>query len=801
MRAAFPMNRTAMPFRVSEQTLARLEWPELVLRLHALLRTPRAREALDPLGLALFAPTLGAARDLLAETREARAILAAGEVSPAAGVRDIDPLLPRLSRGGALAGAELLDLAATLRVCSEAGRFLARRSELAPQLAASASGIVDHGALAALIERAIEPSGEVSDAASPALAQARRAARELTVAAKERIERFLGDPSVAGALQDSFVTQRGDRYVLPVRAGARDKVPGIVHDASASGTTFFVEPEAVVELNNRKRQADLTVERETRRVLAELSMAAARHAPEIDANLAALAHLDSAFARATLALETDATEPTLDESGAYHLDLLRHPLIPPREVVPNDIRLGESFHVLVISGPNAGGKTVAMKSLALATLSARAGLFVLAAAGARIGAAEHVVASIGDAQNLHENLSTFSAHIAQLAKIVAEADERTLAVLDEVGVGTDPSEGAALAQSCLEALADSGARVIATTHYNLLKELADVDPRFENASVEFDPQTLAPTYRLRIGMAGASSATAVAARMGMPARVIERARTLIDREDRRLDQLLTELQASRAALERERREAAQLREESQTARDEYREKLEKLQLRRDKLIGEMRGELDVAFKSAHGEIAAVIRDLQRKGSAQEAGRAREKLVVLEREAKRTVHDERARVSHESAPPASRRRLEPGDAVRVEGGAAGTLVALPDRSGRALVQLGSARVAIDVERLRPLSSGETQPARGFVRVDLLPEGVSARRVDLRGMRVDEALTAMEQALDDAARASSESLEIVHGLGTGALQSAIREHLRRLPHVARFTPGANRGGDGVTIAYLA
>jgi len=789
-----------MAFRVSEATLTRLEWPELVLRLQAQLRTPRAREALDPLGLALFAETLGDARERLIETREAKRILDDGDVTPAAGVRDVDALLPRLTRAGALTGAELHELAATLRVCADAARFLARRADTAPQLAAIASALVDHGALAAQIEHSLDPSGEVSDAASPELAQARRAARELASAAKERIERYLSDAEIAPALQDSFVTLRGDRYVLPVRAGARDRVPGIVHDASASGTTFFVEPQAVVELNNRKKQADLAVERETRRVLAELCERAARHAPEIDANLAALAKLDLAFARAALAISLEASEPALDERGVFALDLLRHPLLPARDVVPNDFRLGDAFHVLVVSGPNAGGKTIALKALALAALAARAGLFVPAAAGARVAAVEHVVASIGDAQDLHENLSTFSAHIAQLAQIVAEADAQTLAVLDEVGVGTDPSEGAALAQACLEALADSGARVVATTHYNLLKELADVDPRFENASVDFDPETLAPTYRLRLGMAGASSATAVAARMGMPARVIERARTLIDREDRRLDQLLTELQASRAALDKERREAAQLREESEEARDAYREKLEKLQQRRDKLIGEMRGELDAAFKRAHGEIAGVIRELQRQGSAQEAARAREKLALLEQQAKRSEREERARIPQADAPRVNWRDLAPGDAVRVDASRTGTLVALPDRNGRALVQLGSARVEIDAERLRPATAA-AQPARGFVRVDMLPEGASARRVDLRGLRVDEALTALERALDDAARASSETLEIVHGVGTGALQSAVREHLRRLPHVARFAPGAARGGEGVTVAYLA
>jgi DNA mismatch repair protein MutS2 len=790
-----------MPFRVSEQTLALLEWPELVSRLGAHLRTPRARAGLDELGVSLFAPSLSEARERIAETREAKAILDDGDVTPAAGVRDIEALLPRLARGGALSGAELLELAATLRACAEAARFLARRAEAAPQLAAIASALADHSALAAQIEHAITPGGDVSDAASPALANARRAARELAVAAKERIERFLGDSEIAPALQDSFVTLRGDRYVLPVKAGARDRVPGIVHDASASGTTFFVEPEAVVELNNRKKQADLTVERETRRVLSELSEAASRRAPEIDANLAALARLDLAFARAGLAIEQDASEPTLDEGGVFALELLRHPLLALREVVPNDLRLGDGFHVLVISGPNAGGKTIAMKALALAALAARAGMFVPAAAGARVAALEHVVALVGDAQDLHENLSTFSAHIAQLAQIVAEADATTLAVLDEVGVGTDPSEGAALAQACLEALADAGARTIATTHYNLLKELADVDPRFENASVEFDPQTLAPTYRLRLGMAGASSATAVAARMGRPARVIERARALIDREDRRLDQLLSELQASRAALERERREATQLREESEQTRDAYREKLEKLQERRDKLIADMRSELDAAFKSAHGEIAGVIRDLQRRGSAQEAARARERLVALEQDAKQREQAERARVPREASAGVDWARAKPGDAVRALGGKSGTLVALPDRSGRALVQIGSARIAIDADKLRPVATANAAPpARGYVRVDTLPEHANARRVDLRGMRVDEAIDAVERALDDAARAGSEALEIIHGVGTGALQSAIREHLRRLPHVARFTPGASKGGEGVTLAYL-
>jgi DNA mismatch repair protein MutS2 len=596
---------------------------------------------------------------------------------------------------------------------------------------------------------------------------------------------------------------RGDRYVLPVRADARARVPGIVHDASASGTTLFIEPQAVVELNNRLKQAELAVERETRRVLTALSAQAAPLAPQLRADLATLAQLDLAFARARLAEEHDATEPALDEAARFVLLQLRHPLLPAEDAVPNDVRLGESFHVLVISGPNAGGKTVAMKAVALAALMARAGLHVAAAPGARVGAVDAVLADIGDEQDIRESLSTFSAHMANLAAIAAEAGPRTLVLLDEVGVGTDPGEGAALAQSVLESLADAEARVIATTHFGLLKEMAEVDARFENASVEFDAETLAPTYRLRMGMAGASSARAVAARMGMPARVLDRASALLAREDRQLDQMLAELAASRAALERERGEAARLRAESEAAREDYRGKLERLQQRRDQLFAAMRSELDTAFQDAHAEVAAVIRELQRGGTARDAARARERLAALERKAEAV---ERARPSAAPEPPpapaADWRRARPGDAVEVTGAGAGTLLALPDAKGRVRVQVGAARLELPAERIRMRAAPARPRASAPVRVDPLPESAGASRLDVRGLRVDEAMTRVEKALDDAARAGLGCLEIIHGIGTGALMSGLRGRLRELPHVARVEAGGSEsGGPGVTFAYLA
>jgi DNA mismatch repair protein MutS2 len=801
-----------MPFRVAERTLERLDWADLVARLEACAQTPGGR------ALArgdLFAESGAAMRERLAETSEARAPLDEGAPPPTGGVHDLDPALLRLAKGGALTGAELLEVASTLGALRATARFLAARAERAPRLAARAAEIADQSALEAAIRAALEPDGTLRDAASPVLARARREARELAAEAQARIERTLRDPAVAAGLSDSFFTLRGDRYVLPVRSDARARVPGIVHDVSASGTTVFVEPEALVELQNRRKQAELAVLRETERVLRELSERVAGGRGDLVGSLDALDAIDLAFARGRLSQALGAVAPEVREEGVVELRQLRHPLLG-EEVVPNDLALGRDFIVLVISGPNAGGKTVAAKSLALAVLLARAGMHVPAAAGARLDVFDAVLADIGDAQDLREHLSTFSAHVANLAGIVRAAGPRTLALLDEVGVGTDPSEGAALAQSVLEVLADAGARVVATTHYNLLKEMAEVDPRFANASVEFDPETLAPTYRLRLGAAGSSSALAVAARMGMPASVLERADALLEREDRRLDRMLAELSASRAALERERAEAERLRAESAASRDEYRSKLERLQERRDRVFGELRADLERSFKDAHAQVAAVIRSLQHGGaSARDAAHARERLLALEQKAREAPAPARetARGEPEREPPPRRRvdwdRVRPGDRVTLPGGRAGSVLALPDRRGRVRVQVGTARLEIPAEQIEAgapeagAGAPAGRPAPGArVRVDLAraPEA-DATRLDLRGLRVDEGLARLERALDQAATRGTARLSIVHGLGTGALRAAVREHLAASPYVLRLEdapPG--EGGDGVTIAVL-
>ena len=679
-----------MGFRIAQKTLERLEWPQVVARLAGQCRTPQARRRLLPdapedgaaePATSLFQDGLVGVREALALTSEARGLLEDECHPPLGGVVDLRDAFRRAGKGGVLAPHQLLDVAQALDAVHATRRTLLREAERAPRLASLADTIEDQRALRDEIARCIDSAGEVRDDASAALRDARGDSARLAGDLQKRLARYLQNPDVAAALSDDYYTVRNDRYVLPVRADARGKVRGIVHDASGSGTTLFIEPEGVVDLNNRLKQAELLAVREVRRVLRSLSAQVAAQREALETALDTLALVDLAFARGHLSIETDAVEPRVEQDGVFDLPLLRHPLIPPEESVPNDLRLGDGFTTMVISGPNGGGKTVAMKAVALAALSVRAGLHVPAAAGARVDLVESILADIGDDQDIRESLSTFSAHMANVARIVAEASTHTLVVLDEVGVGTDPGEGAALAQSVLEALTEKGARVIATTHYNLLKEMAAVDSRFCNASVEFDPDTLAPTYRLHLGEPGVSSATAVAARMGMPGDVLERANALLEREDRRLDRMLSELATSRAQLEREQREVSALRAESEASRDEYRTKLQRLQERRDKLFHAMREDLDSAFKDAHARVAGVIRDLQRGGTAQEAARARSRLQALEAGAREAA--ERAGIGdgkkeEDVGLGVDWPRAKPGDTVRVPGGGTGTLESLPDR---------------------------------------------------------------------------------------------------------------------------
>jgi DNA mismatch repair protein MutS2 len=813
-----------MSFFVTQKTLECLEWKHILAMLSERARTQGGRNRCAPEAsedesaeASLFEPTRRGVLERLAETGEARSILAAGEMPPIDGAPGLEQTLARARKDAVLAARELLNLASTLKITRDVKRFLEVRRESTPRLAELVELLVEHRDFERDIEACLEPSGEVRDSASPTLAGARRDAHRIATEIQERVSHYLRNPDITPHLSDNYYTIRNNRYVLPVRADSRGGIRGIVHDASNSGMTLFIEPEPLVDLNNQLKQAEITIEQETLRILRNLSRDAGSIADEVEANASTLEVIDLAFARAGLAEELDAVAPEIGDEGVLQLPQLRHPLLPPDKVVPSDMRLGADFTALILSGPNAGGKTVALKAAALAALFVRAGMHVPAAEGARVDLFDEVLAHIGDEQDLRENLSTFSAHMANLADITHRAADRSLVVLDEIGVGTDPGEGAALAQAVLETLAERGARVIATTHYNLLKEMAEVDTRFANASVEFDSETLEPTYRLRMGLPGASAATSIAARMGLDPQVIARANELLNREDRQLDRVLAELSVSRSALEAEKREIAQLRTETEAVRDEHRVKLEKLQARRDKLFLAMRDDLEHSFREAHEQVATVIRDLQRGGSARDAAAAREKLQAIAKDAETAQRDAGLEVpAEESLNAIDWSRAAVGDRVQIRDGGKGVLSALPDQRGRVAVQLGSARLSVPMERVgalepsqQPQATGRATPRITVTRassaggqavgpVDLESD---ADRCDLHGLRVDEALDRLAYALDRAASAGRSSLAISHGRGTGALRKAVREYLRDCPYISHFAAAAQQdGGDGVTVAFF-
>jgi DNA mismatch repair protein MutS2 len=800
-----------MSFFVSQKTLERLEWPQVLEMLQKHARTPGGREKFAwSNARELFESTRYGVEERLEETTEARAILGTGTMPPLADVAAPTVALARARKDAVLSARELLDLAATCASARITRNFLVNRLDTAPRLADLASLLVEHRDLEAEIDTSIERSGELKDSASRALATARAQSRNLAAEIQSKISRFLSDSHVAPHLSDDYYTVRNDRFVLPVRTEARGSIRGIVHDASNTGQTLFVEPEALVELNNRHKRAEIDIEQETLKILRNLSRQAAVIADDVEANVATMELIDAAFARAGFAEELDAVCPSVGDEGIINTPQLAHPLLAP-DGIPSDVRLGDDFQILIVSGPNAGGKTVALKAVAIAALFVRAGLHIAAKGTCRVDLFDAVFSDIGDEQAIRDSLSTFSAHMANLSEISNRVSPRSLVVVDEIGVGTDPGEGAALAQAIVESLADAGARVVATTHYNLLKELAEVDDRFANASVEFDSDTLEPTYVLKMGLPGISSATAVTARMGISSSVIDRANELLDREDRQLDRVLSELATSRAALDLEQREIAQIRIETEAVRAEHQAKLQRLQDRRDKLFQSMRQELEHAFRGAHEQVAGVIRDLQRKGTAQGAAESRLQLQVIEQTNRQIQQEASLEETPQSKRPIHWAAAAAGDPVEIDGSGRGTLVSLPDRRGRVEVRLGSARVSVPMQRVGA-STGEPpsmkgRPPRGKVSVtsagtrggSLRPTEIDAGRCDLHGLRVDEAIDRLIEALDLALSSDRMSLTINHGVGSGALRRAVRDYLRRSPYIARYTAADSRsGGEGVTIA---
>ena len=811
---------------ISHKTLEDLGWPTLVDHWAKRCATKRGEAFVrGPVSTVLF-DAIAAARERTEEISEARDLASRGERLPLGGIAEVAGAIDRVRKAAALEAPELVAVASTGRSLTRLRTHLRGHAEISPRLAERAAQIADLGHVYHPILEAFDPDGKLVDHASDALGPLRRALASIKAQLEKRMDGMLTDERFSSYLQDAYYTQREDRYVLPVRTDGKGFVRGILHGTSQSGQTLFIEPEEIVELNNRMKLAEAEVLDEERRIFIKFSGWIAEEADAFVAALAAGEVLDVIAAGAIMADDTIAAEPILDESPRIALLHARHPLmlLAERRCVANDITVAASA-TLVVSGPNAGGKTVALKTVGLAALMARCGLHLAGESGSAIGWFGDIVTDIGDAQSLEHDLSTFSGHMVNLREMLGAAAPGMLVLIDEIAVGTDPDQGAALAQAVLEALSEKGATAIITTHYERLKTLASAAggaKRFENASVGFDLERLEPTFKLHIGTPGSSGALAVAKRMGIGGSIVERARELLGREGARVDDLLASVADQRRRIEEERAALLAELEAVEAERAAFRVDREKTQARFEKQTRAAHGETLAALRAARREIDGVRKELRAKAQAATPDDLREVTrrlvtpgaVVAQHEPKRNLPP---------GTPATIDSLVPGAAVIVPRLGRAEVAAAPV-DGKVEVRLGLMHATVSIadvlmdthraarraerERERERAEAEAEkPSPSVVLVDGVPAGgrATARTlestIDVRGQRVDEAVDNVDRFIDESLMASRDTLFVVHGHGTGALRQAIRAHLGTHKGLEKFRAGEpGEGGDGVTVAFL-
>lgn len=781
----------------SERNLGILELPAIRTLVADRTSFEPGRELADAMS-----PTtdVGEAERRQDETASARELMRAVPSAGLRGARDVRDALRRARLGGVLDPEQLHEIASTTR----SAETLFAHIRPYPPLAARARFARPPIDVAQAIEHAVSPDAEVLDRASVALASARSELRAAQTQLQQRVDGLLRSASVAKHLQEAIVTQRGGRYVVPVKAESASAVKGIVHDRSASGATVFIEPLEILDANNRVREAELAERAEVEKVLNELSRRVEAAAEDHDSVVGALAALDLILARALFAESFECTRPRLTGDGVLDLIEARHPLLIEQaslraeggavasSVVPIDVKLGGDIQALIVTGPNTGGKTVTLRTIGLLTLMAACGLQVPAARGSSVPVLRRVFADIGDEQSIQQSLSTFSSHLRNIVATLGEAERGDLALLDEIGAGTDPDEGAALAMAVLETLLERGVLVAATTHYPELKAFALNTPGVQNASVEFDAVTLRPTYRVHLGLPGASNAFAIASRLGLDGAVLDRAATHLSELHRSLERTLREAERARTDL------AERLESARQAAKDAE----DALAVSRREAEG-IRDDAREQLRRARAEAEEVL--LQARRALRQADDARDRASrrdVVEDARAALVEAEAARDRAAPPPPPVRTAvIEVGSPVLVDGiSEPGTLMAIDDR-GVAEVAAGSLRLRVPVRDLRPAPVGRGETVRS-TRPSVAGSATSVPlQLDLRGARAEEALAVLDRYLNDAAVAGYDRVRVVHGKGTGALRAAVREALSGHPLVREVaTAGRSEGGEGATIVTL-
>ena len=725
------------------------------------------------------------------------------------GVTDIRDSLKRLEIGGALSAIELLRVCSLLESAKRAKAF-ARSQDDSDQpddsLTSLFAGIEPLTPLCDEIRRCILSEDEIADDASSTLHSIRRSMRGMNDKIRAQMNSMINNTTTRSYLQDTVITMRDGRYCLPVKAEAKSLVPGMIHDQSSTGSTLFIEPMAVVNLNNEYKELQLREQEEIEVILAGLSNLTASYATQLLADYELLTELDFIFARAAFAQTYNGVAPLFNDDGRIHIRKGRHPLLDPKKVVPIDVRLGEDFRLLIVTGPNTGGKTVSLKTVGLLTLMGQSGLHIPASERSELGIFDEVFADIGDEQSIEQSLSTFSSHMVNIIRILEQVNDRSLVLFDELCAGTDPTEGAALAISILSKLHLYGARIMATTHYSELKVYALSTPGVENACCEFDVATLSPTYRLLIGIPGKSNAFAISEKLGLPTDLIADAKGRISKSEGDFEDLIADLEKSRSTIEREQLEINQYKAEIESLKEKLEQKQERLDSSRDKILREANEQAYNILKEAKDVADETIRNFNKYGKAgapvSEMEKERTKLRgKMDKAAQKMSEQKKASVQNHNVP----KKLRIGDSVKVISmNLKGTVHSLPNARGDLYVQMGILRSLVNINDLILLEEDAAPGTKKFQKtsagkIKMSKSASVSTEINLIGKTTDEAIPLLDKYLDDAYLAHLPSVRIVHGKGTGALRNAVQAHLKRLKYVKSFHLGEFGEGDaGVTIA---
>ena len=755
--------------------------------------------------------------ELLRQTSDAFMFMARFGAPSFGQAKNMSNALTRAEMGGVLTMGELLDVGELLRVIRSLKEWRERSDAENPSaLDVFFEVLSPNKYFEEKIFACIRSEEEMDDHASPALADIRRKKRAAALSVRDRLDKMIKSPSYTKFLQDALVTIRDGRFVVPVKSEHKADVPGLVHDTSASGATLFIEPMPVVEANNELKVLEAKEKDEIDRILAELSAEAGAFSETVKDGYQAAVELNLIFAKARLAYNMRASVPSLGEDGEIYLKRARHPLLDPKKVVPITLSLGQAYDTLVITGPNTGGKTVTLKTLGLLTLMTMCGLMIPVDDGSKIALFSRVLADIGDEQSIEQSLSTFSSHMTNIISILEQADRESLVLLDELGAGTDPIEGAALATSILMRLREQGAKIAATTHYAELKSYALDTDGVENACCEFDVATLRPTYRLLIGVPGRSNAFAISQRLGLPQSVVDTAGRLISDENLRFEKVVESLDTARQAAETERAEAMRIRAELAETEKSAGQRLEELNREKDKIMDKARQDARRIIDSARAESNRLINELEDLRKQASKGDA----AALARKAKSAAKTGLSAMEREADPVDKRvqtgyvlpRPLKAGDQVLIADlNKEATVLAPPDPAGQTLVLAGIIKTRVPVENLRlressgPKKTPGTQNVRGGgggrYGMQSRMERAAGPELDMRGQNADEGIMELDQFIDSAVLSGIGSITIIHGKGTGVLRDAVRQHLRRHKSIKTFRPGVyGEGEDGVTIAEL-